>query len=295
MSDGLTISTDDLVMRFGDTTAIDGLSVTLPAGRITGLLGRNGAGKSTLMGLAAGHRRPTSGTLQLDGTEPYEHARLMAETSLVRDTVPFADSTTVTGHFKLVAAVRPRWDQEFADRLADRFELPARKRIGKLSKGKQAAVSVITALAARAPLTMFDEPHLGMDAPSRYAFYDELLADYAAHPRTILLSTHVIDEIANVIEDVVILDRGRLVVHDAVDQLRSRGAAITGRAADVDDVTFGLRVLSSRTLGTTKQAVVYDEFNGDVARRAAAAGVDIEPIPLQDLFIHLTSPEQLTS
>jgi ABC-2 type transport system ATP-binding protein len=288
---GLAISTDRLRMTFGDSNALADLTLDLPAGRITGLLGRNGAGKSTLMALLAGYRRASDGSIRIDGDDPYENGRLMAETCLVRDAVPFADSTTVRGHFQVVAAVRPRWDQEYADRLIDLFELPARKRIGKLSHGKQAAVSVITALASRAPVTMFDEPHLGMDAPSRYAFYDELLADYAARPRTIILSTHIIDEIANLIEDVVILDAGRLVVHDSVDRLRSRGAVVSGKAADVDDVTFGLRVLSSRTFGSIKQAVVYDEFNGEFARRAASLGVDLEPIPLQDLFIHLTSRE----
>lgn len=291
---GCDIATDQLDMRFGDTNALDRLTLSLPAGRITGLLGRNGAGKSTLLSLLAGYRRSTAGSIRVDGADPYENARVMAETVLVRDAVPFADSTSVKGHFEVVAALRPRWDQAYAERLIDLFELPKRKRIGKLSHGKQAAVSVITALASRAPVTMFDEPHLGMDAPSRYSFYDELIADYAAHPRTILLSTHIIDEIANVIEDVVILDGGRLVVHDSVEQLRSRGAVVTGKAADVDDVTFGLRVLSSRGLGSIKQAVVYDEFNGDFARRAATAGVEIEPIPLQDLFIHLTSQEHAT-
>lgn len=291
---GLDITTDRLRVSFGDTNALDDLSLTLPAGRITGLLGRNGAGKSTLMTLLAGYRRATAGSARIDGEDPFENGRLMAETCLVRDAVPFADSTSVRSHFGVVAAVRPRWDQAYADRLIDLFELPAKKRIGKLSHGKQAAVSVITALASRAPLTMFDEPHLGMDAPSRYAFYDELLADYTAHPRTILLSTHIIDEIANVIEDVAILDAGRLVVHDSVDRLRSRGAVVIGKASDVDDVTFGLRVLSSRALGSIKQAVVYDEFNGEFARRAASVNVEIEPIPLQDLFIHLTSREHAT-
>jgi ABC-2 type transport system ATP-binding protein len=287
-----TVTTDHLTVRFGDTCAVDDLTVTVAAGRITGLLGRNGAGKSTLMTTLAGYRRPTSGCLLVGGTDPFEDAERMAETVLVRDRILNADTTSVKDHLHIAAAVRPRWDRALAESLLDRFEVPQRKRISKLSRGKQAAVNVVVGLASRAPLTMFDEPHLGMDAPSRYAFYDAVLADYADHPRTILLSTHIIDEIANLIEDVIIIDRGRLVVSDPAERLRARGAEVTGPAGDVDEVTFGRRLLASRSLGNTKRVVVYDDLGGSFARLAAELDVDVGPLPLQDLFVHLTESER---
>jgi ABC-2 type transport system ATP-binding protein len=283
------IETEHLTLRFGEVTAIDDLTVSIPPYRITGLFGRNGAGKSTLMRMLAGYRRATSGSVLVGDRDPFEDAERMAETVLVRDKILNADSTSVKAHLGIAASLRPRWDRDFAESLLDRFEIPRRRKsIAKLSQGQRAALNVVVALASRAPLTMFDEPHLGMDAPSRYAFYDALLADYAAHPRTIVISTHIIGEVADLVEDVMIIDRGRLVVHEAADRLRARGAEVTGPASRVDEVTAGRRVLSTRSLGNTKSVVVYDELESSFARQAIDRDLDVGPLPLQDLFVHLT-------
>ncbi|HEX4980591.1 MAG TPA: hypothetical protein VFV63_02790, partial [Ilumatobacteraceae bacterium] len=164
----------------------------------------------------------------------FENARLMNEICLTRESGDFENSTTVGQVLELGDALRARWDQHFAERLVDRFTLPRRMKVGKLSRGQRAALAVTVGLASRAPLTMLDEPHLGMDAPSRYAFYEELLADYAEHPRTILLSTHHIDEVAFILEDVVIIDHGRLLMQSSVDHLRAAGVELTGPADAVD-------------------------------------------------------------
>jgi ABC-2 type transport system ATP-binding protein len=285
-----SVELDALTVRFGTTTAVDAVTTGIAGGRITGLLGRNGAGKSTMMSTIAGYFRPTSGGIRVDRCDPYEHARVMAETCLVRDSTACATSTTVKDAIEIAAALRPRWDAAYADRLLERFEIPRSSKIGKLSRGKQSAVAVTLGLAGRARLTMFDEPHLGMDAPSRYAFYEEIIADYVAHPRTILLSSHLIDEIANVIEDVVVIDRGRLLFNEPIDDLRARGAEITGPADAVDDATVGMQVLSERTLGRTKSVVVFHPLDDRLRVRAAALGIDVGPLPLQDLFVHLTDP-----
>jgi ABC-2 type transport system ATP-binding protein len=132
-----------------------------------------------------------------------------------------------------------------------------------------------------------------MDAPSRYTFYEELLADYLAHPRTILLSTHLIEEVSNLFEEVVIIDRGRLLLHDNVDDLRSRGASVTGPADSVDRFAEGLTVLSSRQLGPTRSVTTYGELDEGRLRQAREAGLEIGPITLQDLFVHLTEAERI--
>jgi ABC-2 type transport system ATP-binding protein len=138
---------------------------------------------------------------------------------------------------------------------------------------------------------MFDEPHLGMDVPSRVAFYEELLADYAERPRTIMLSTHLIEEAASLFEDIVIIDRGRLVAHEAADDLRGRGAELVGPAAAVDAVVGGRRTGGERRLGTTKAVTLLEPLDEHDRAAARAAGVEVQPMPLQDLFIRLTEPE----
>jgi ABC-2 type transport system ATP-binding protein len=282
------IEATGLQVHFGDVRAVDDLTLTIAGGTICGLLGRNGAGKSTLLSTLAGYRRPTGGTVLVDGEAPYENARLMSEICLVRASGDFEGSMRVDETLEVAGLLRPRWDAVLAADLADRFELPARTKVRDLSGGRRSALAVTVGLAARAPLTIFDEPHLGMDVPSRYAFYDALLADYMAHPRTVVVSTHLIDEVASLFEDVVIIDRGRLIAHEPAEALATRGAELTGPSAAVEAATAGMRIVSSRRLGPTRSVVVVDPLDESRRGRAVAAGVDVAPLPLQDLFVHLT-------
>jgi ABC-2 type transport system ATP-binding protein len=284
------ITATGLSLRYGDVHALDGVDLEVPAGTICAVLGRNGAGKSSLHSILAAYRRPTAGTVRVDGEDPYENARLMSETCLIRGYS--ADGTTsVSDVLEIARLLRPRWDDGYAERLLERFEVPRKAKLRALSKGRRAALAVSVGLATRAPLTIFDEPHLGMDAPSRYAFYDELLADYVEHPRTILFSTHHIDEAARLFEHVVVLDHGRVLLAEPSVELQGRGAEVTGRADAVDAFTARRHVLAERQLGRTKAVAVFDRL--DDADRAEAARLDIEvgPLPLQDLFVHLTAQE----
>jgi len=284
-----------LDVRFGATRAIDDVSLSLTGGTIVGLLGRNGAGKSTMLSVLAGFRRPTSGTVRVDRADPYEHRRLMSDTCLVRPDGDLEGSLTVDDALAIAAALRPRWDDEYAGHLVERLEIPKRTRVDALSRGQRSALAVTIGMASRAPLTMFDEPHLGMDAPSRYAFYDELLADYLAHPRTVIVSTHLIDEIAGVLEDVVILHHGRVLAHRAAADLQADGVELTGPASRVDALVGDLPVLSARSIGSTTSVVVDARLDDTLRDRAAAAGVDVGPIPLQDLFVSMTSTTGMPS
>lgn len=289
---GPAIELVDLTVRFGDTVAVDAVTTTIRGGAITGLLGRNGAGKSTLLRTLAGHRRPTQGTVRIAGEDPYEHEQLMADVCLVRHDGDFNLDLSVADSIAIASALRPSWDDDDLRRLLDRFQLQAdRTKVGALSLGQRAALAVSIGTATRAPVTLFDEPHLGLDAPSRYAFYDELLATYMANQRTIVVSTHLIDEMASMFEDVVIIDGGALLVHEPADEIRTRGLELTGPAPAVDAVTAGLRVLATRTLGPTRSSVVFGQIDRDLRARASASGVEVGPIPLQDLFVAMTSEE----
>jgi ABC-2 type transport system ATP-binding protein len=284
----ITVEVKDLTLRYGKTTALDRLSFTLDGGRIYGLIGRNGSGKTSLLSVLAAFRRASDGAVRVDGEDPYENERITRQMCLIRESGEiFPDRV----HRVLAFArrLRPRWDQEYAERLVDRFKLPLHKRTPQLSRGQRSALACILGLASRAPLTMFDESYLGMDAPSRYTFYEELLADYAAHPRTIILSTHLIEEFGSLFEEVVLIDRGQLLVQDETDALRARGAAVVGPADVVDRFVAGLTVLSERRLGATRSATVDGPLTPAQRDRAKAEGLQVEPVPLQDLFVHLTT------
>ncbi|MFC4585812.1 ABC transporter ATP-binding protein [Sphaerisporangium corydalis] len=284
----MRVDVEDLVVTYGEVTALDRLSFSLEGGKIYGLLGRNGSGKTTLLSVLAAFRKESSGTVRIDGEPVFENEGLTSRVSLIRDAGETTDLGTAEDALYFAEWLRPHWDADYARSLMDLFGLTRKMSVKGMSKGMRSALGVVIGLAGRAPLTMFDESYLGMDPPARYAFYDALLADYMEHPRTIILSTHLIEEVSSLFEEVVIIGRGRLVVHEETQTLLSRGTAVTGPAERVDAFTDGLTVLGGTSLGSTKSAMVYGEIDEARRGRAAEAGLELGPIAMQDLFIHLT-------
>lgn len=286
----MRVDVQGLTVRYGDVTAVDDMSFSLQGNKIYGLLGRNGSGKTSLMSALAGYRRPV-GSVRLDGAPVFENAAALRQVCLVRHSADAADKGDKVSHvLEYGAAWRDTWDNGYALELAELFGIPLGTKVGELSLGRRSALGVVIGLASRSPLTMLDESHLGMDTPTRYAFYDTLLHDFMEHPRTIIISTHLIEELSSLLEEVLIIDAGRLVLQEEADVLRSRGTEVTGNASDVDEFTAGLTVLGSRSLGRTKAAMVYGALDDDQLVRARRLGLELGPIALQDLFVHLTEP-----
>jgi ABC-2 type transport system ATP-binding protein len=284
------IEVTGLGKRFGAVDALSDVSFSLSGRKICGLLGRNGAGKTTLLSILAGYERQTRGTVRVDGVPVFENAAAAAATCLVRGTGDASSpSVKVRDLVELAGRLRHGWDAGYASELLDRFAVPRNRPPKELSHGKRCALGVTMGLASRAAVTIFDESYLGMDTPSRYAFYDALLADVLEHPRTVIISTHLIEEVGTLFEDVLILDEGRLLLHEEADTLRAAGAAVTGDATLVDSFTLGLEVLGEKSLGRTKSTVVYGPLDEIRRTQAREVGLDLDPIALQDLFVHLTS------
>lgn len=288
-----TIEAADLRLNYGSVTALDGLTFTLTGMKICGLLGRNGSGKTSLLSVLAAFRRQSAGTVRIDGEPVFENSRITRRVCLIRSTCDTLGSgDRVSAALDFAANLRPHWDAGYAATLLDRFRLSPRKTIGGLSRGQRSALGAILGLAARAPVTLFDESHLGMDAPTRYTFYDELLNDFIAHPRMIIISTHLIEEVGPLLEEVLIIDSGRLVLHDDAEALRSRGVAVTGPAEAVDRLVNGHTVLGERRLGPTKSTTIFGPVDAELRARARAAGLELGPVGLQDLFVHLTRSQE---
>lgn len=283
------IEINDLTVRYGDTVAVDRLSLSMPTGKIYGLLGRNGSGKTSLLSVLASYRKATSGSITVDGVDPFENTAIMRQTAFIRDTLDVSDQERIFRVLCFAGWIRPTWDAGYAERLLDVFELNPRKRISSLSRGQRSSLGVVLGLAARAQLTILDEVYLGMDAVARAAFYRELLADYLEHPHTMILSTHLIDEVADLFERVIIIDQGRLVLHEEADEMKGRGVAVTGPADAVDAFIAGRTVLSRQSLGGVRSATVFGRLDPAEAERAKAAGLTLGPVRVQDLFVHLTA------
>ena len=162
-------------------------------------------------------------------------------------------------------------------------------RMSALSRGMLSAAGSIVGLASRAPLTIFDEPYLGLDAVARSLFYDRLLEDYAEHPRTVILSTHLIDEVSRLLEHILILDQGRLILDEEAEALRGRAFAVVGPAAQVDTLTAGKELLDRQPFGGLVSATIMGTGDASDRKRAEALGLELAPVSLQQLFVHLTS------
>lgn len=282
------IEVQNLTKRYKDTQALDNVSLTLEGGAIYGLLGRNGAGKTTLMSILTAQNFETSGSVRVFGEHPYENARVLNRVCFVRESQKYPDDAYPKHAFAAAKLFFPNWNQELADELVEEFQLPKKQTIKKLSRGQLSAVGVIIGLASRAELTFFDEPYLGLDAVARQIFYDRLIEDYAAHPRTIILSSHLIDEVSNLIEKVIVIDSGQIILHEDTDAVRDRAVTVVGDAAKVDDWVGAREVLHRESLGRVASVTVLGALSAADRAEVADLGLDLAPVSLQQLVVRLT-------
>lgn len=282
------IEVQHLTKKYKTKRALDDVSLTLEAGAIYGLLGRNGAGKTTLMSILTAQNFATSGDVRVSGEPPYENARVLSRICFVRESQKYPDDATPQHAFAAARVFFPRWDQALADRLIADFQVPLRQRIKKLSRGQLSAVGVIIGLASRAEITFFDEPYLGLDAVARQIFYDRLLEDYTEHPRTVILSSHLIDEVANLIEKVIVIDNGQIILNEDTDAVRDRAVTVIGDAATVDAWTTGREVLHREALGRVASVTVLGALSQAERAELTASGLDLAPVSLQQLIVRLT-------
>src|SRR6185437_6876065 len=252
------------------------------AGAITGLLGRNGAGKTTLLRIIAGQEFASAGSVLVFGDSPAESDSVLRRMAFVREDQAYPE-------FKVGDALRaaswfyPNWSGDLADELMADFALPRNRAVKKLSRGMRSALGIVIGLAARAEVTILDEPYAGLDAVATQLFYDRLLADYAEHPRTILLSTHQVDEAAGLLERVVVMDQGRVALDAATDDLRGTATRVSGPALAVAEFTARRQVWDRRRMGSQESAVVVGPLGETDRGPARNSRLTLEPVSLQEL------------
>jgi ABC-2 type transport system ATP-binding protein len=284
MSTIVTIT--NLNKSYGRTDAVRNLAMKLEENTIYGLLGRNGAGKTTLLNMLTGGIFPDHGTIEVNGKHliPGESP---TQTCYIREKNFYFGAATVIEILELASAFYPNWDWPFAQELIKAFKLNPTKKIRQLSRGMESLVANIVGLASRAPLTIFDEPVLGLDVLMREKFYKLLIEDYTEHPRTIIISTHLIDEIARVVERVYIIEAGTILLHDDVDNIRTHSHLLTGNKEAVEQFTSGRRVIYRESYGKGTLAAVYDLISERDIAEASKLGVTVDGLPLQKFFAYL--------
>jgi ABC-2 type transport system ATP-binding protein len=220
------IQARDLGKKFGSRVALDHVNFAVQPGRIVGLIGPNGAGKTTALRAVLG-LTSYDGTLEVLGREPFrERAALMSEVSFIADVAVLPSWITVDQAIELVGGVHPRFRADRARSLLAKTDITGRRRLRELSKGMKTMVHLALTMAIDARLLVLDEPTLGLDILARRGFYDALVNDYMDDTRTILITTHQVEEIENLLTDVLFIDRGRIVLDCSMEDIASRYAAI---------------------------------------------------------------------
>ncbi|WP_205516881.1 ABC transporter ATP-binding protein [Paenibacillus sp. SYP-B3998] len=282
------IEVKGLTKSYGKVTVIEDISFKIEANKIYGLLGRNGAGKTTIMHMITAQLFPTSGELKVFDESPFENRRVLSRICFIKESQKYPDNYQVVDVLEVAEALFPNWDREYAYALIEDFRLPLKRKMKKLSRGMLSSVGIVVGLASRAPLTIFDEPYLGLDAVARSMFYDRLLQDYTEYPRTIILSTHLIDEVSRLLEHVLVIDNGKLIMDEDAEELRGRACTVTGSADAVNTFIKGKEVLARTPFGALVSATVVGDLDVSQRKQAERLGLELGAVSLQQLMVHLT-------
>ena len=274
---------------YGSQQVLHDLDLTIDPGHIYGLIGRNGAGKTTLLSILTGQNTKNSGEVTYGGEPVWENTRALGSLCFARDLNPSSEVAALKAEEYLLAArlFCPRWDQAYADTLIKKFRIDTKKRLSKMSKGQMSMVTIVVALASRAPVTILDEPAAGLDVVMRERFYRLLLDDYAETGRTFVISTHIIEEAAGIFERVIVLDEGRVIAEAPTEELVDQFRYVSGSAAAVDRaLAGGPAPLQMQMVGAHKMAAI----RGDGAlfdRLSADPDLTLEGMNLQNVFVAL--------
>jgi ABC-2 type transport system ATP-binding protein len=280
-----TISLTGLTRRYRDLLALDDVTVDITGPSITGLLGRNGAGKSTLMRIIANQEFASAGSVRVFGHSPVDNDAVLRRMVFVREDQSFPD-IRISQALRAASWFYPNWDEELAQQLLADFDLPARRPIKKLSRGMRSALGIVIGLSAQAEVTLFDEPYAGLDAVARQLFYDRLLTSYAERPSTIVLSTHLIDEVADLLEHVIMIDRGRIVLDAVADEVRGSATTVSGPVSAVEEFVAGRRLWDRRRLASQESVVVAGALDAADCARARQLHLSLQSLSLQQVMVH---------
>lgn len=278
------IQIKNITKKYNGLTALDNVSFSFEFGKIYGFLGRNGAGKSTLINVIANRIFADEGKVLVDDVPARENMKVQEKIFCMSETDLYDKDLKIKEHFKWINRFYDSFNIDKALEISEKFNLDTDKRFKALSKGYQSIFKLTVALSLNVPYVIFDEPVLGLDANHRELFYDLLLKDYEDGERTIIIATHLIEEVANIIEEVVLIDKGKILLQESVERLLETGYSISGITKEVDDYCTDKNVIGYDELGSLKIAYVL----GEKTPLPENSNLQISAMNLQKLFVKLT-------
>lgn len=278
------IQIKNVTKKYKDVIALDNVSFSFDYGKVYGFLGRNGAGKSTLINIIANRIFADSGEIMIDDIPAKENMKIHDKIFCMSEADLYDVNLKVKEHFKWIDRFYDDFDKAKAFEIAGKFNLDTNRKFKALSKGYQSIFKLTVALSLNVPYVIFDEPVLGLDANHRELFYELLLNDYETNERTIIIATHLIEEVANIIEEVILIDKGKVLLQDNVGSLLETGYSVSGLANEVDAYCAGKNVIGYDELGNLKIAYVL----GEKTPLPKTGTLSLSAMNLQKLFVKLT-------
>lgn len=278
---------------YSNKKVLDNINLIIEQGKIYGLLGRNGAGKTTLLSVMTAQNICTQGRITYDGQDVWENQNALDNICFSRE----INISTLTGnaqrrvkdYLKMASIYYPNWDKEYSQKLIDEFELDIKKKLGKLSKGMLSMVTIIVALASKSKITILDEPTTGLDVVMREKFYNLLLEDYMQTKRTFIISTHIIEEISSIFEEVILIDKGKIMLKQNTDELLESYYNITAHEDIIENMSNKFEVIHKENLGKKESICIRIEKKQNIDELINDNNIEVLPITLQKLFIYLTN------
>ncbi|MPW26159.1 ATP-binding cassette domain-containing protein [Alkalibaculum sp. M08DMB] len=280
-----SIEVKDISKTFGDVCALDHVTINFEQNKIYGLLGRNGAGKSTLLNILTNRIFPDSGQVLINGISTTNNDTALGSMYLMSEKTYYPEKMKIKDAYKWTKIFYPDFDETYAKKIAQMFKLNIKKPITSLSTGYTSIFKITIALSVNTPFILLDEPVLGLDANHRDLFYKLLIEKFSDHPCTIVISTHLIEEVSQVIEDIVIIQDGKIIRNESCEALLSKGYTVSGSKTIVDTYIQYKNVIGYDSLGGLKTAYILGEIN----KSTLPDGVETTKLDLQRLFIQLTN------
>lgn len=279
---------NDISKTYKETKALQNVSFCLEENKIYGLLGRNGAGKTTLLNIINNRIFADKGTITLNGENVKENDTLLRQFYFTSEKTLFPDAMKIKDIFKWTKEFYPDFDADYALRISELFDLPLKKKSSALSTGYTSILKNVLALSVNAPYIFLDEPVLGLDANHRELFYKLLIEKYSENPFTIVISTHLIEEVSNIIENVIIIKKGQIIENDTCESLLRRGYSLSGTQTHLNDYIQNLdltgQIIGEECLGNLKTVYIMGTPASEIPD-----SLELSSLDLQKLFIQLTN------
>lgn len=280
------ISAESLTKKFRNCTALENVSFSIDTPCIVGLIGNNGAGKTTLLKLLSGNYTPTNGVANVLDNNALDI--ISRENCILID-----DTVSYPFHFRLKDILKEmpdnfkNWDAKKADMLMQHYDLPFDRNYSKLSKGMKSTFNTIVALSANAPITLLDEPTSGMDVGARNDFYKIVLNEFIANPRLIIISSHLIGEMENILSEAIILKASKLIFSGDVNELTRKGYRLQGNKADISPLLADAQVFEERNVFGKTQYALMREYTESDFEYMTQHGIEHQQLSLNDICVYL--------